>query len=256
MNRFIKTLLIIFALNALLNANSVSNSVKYVKTLIKSSKALEPYVIKELAKIVAKQGTKKLGKVLGKMKLPNEALEDTFMRLAIYQEKITRKEAEKMMRNLKGAKGFRTTLRKVIGNSKKKTSGHLHELRLANTASKNGFKVISIGEQFSDGVKKGATDIDIIFKRKNKLFAIEAKDYINPSTLKTDDIRGDMKSLLEFAKQNPSKNIIPVYSITTKPTSEKTLKRLMKIAEKFGVQLIFGNPQEQIEQIKLLGDIL
>ena len=44
--------------------------------------------------------------------------------------------------------------------------------------------------------------------------------------------------------------------MTTEPTSETTLKGFKNIAEKYGVQLIYGNPQEQIERIKILGGIL
>jgi len=176
MKKYLKVLFVLIIISSNLSVNAYSLfSLKNVVKLIKSSKALKSSEIKELSKIVEKQGTKKLGKLLGKMKLPNEVLEDTFMRIAIYQNKITRVEAEHMMMNLKGIKGFRTTLRKVIGNSAKKTSGHLHELRLANTAMNNRFKVISIGEQFADGIKKGTTDIDLVFKKKNNFLQLKQK---------------------------------------------------------------------------------
>lgn len=253
---FLKIIFIISLLNISTNAYSFT-SVKYAAKLIKSSKALSPKQIKKLAKLLEEvHGTKKIGKVLGKMKLPNEVLEDTFMRLAIYTKKIKRKEAEEMMQHLKDVPGFRTTLRKIIGKSGKKTVGHLHELRLAKKASKNGFKVVGIGEKFSDGIKSMPSDIDVLLRKKNKLFAIEAKSYLPTTNMKPSMIKADMKTLSNYTKQDKSKNIIPIFSITNKPSSKNTLKILETEAKKNGVQLIYGNPQEQIEQIKLLSEIL
>ncbi len=256
MKTFLKILLLISFFNISVSAYSYT-SMKYAAKLIKSSKALSPKQIKKFAKLLDElHGTKKLGKTLGKMKLPNEVLEDTFMRLAIYKKKIGRKEAEEMMQHLKDVKGFRTTLRKIIGNSTKKTTGHLHELRLAKKASKNGFKVLGIGEKFSDGIKARPSDIDILLKNKNKLFAIEAKSYLPTTMMKPSMIKADMKTLASFAKQNSSKNVIPVFSITNKPTSKVIQKILETEAKRNGIQLIYGNPHEQMEQIKLLSKIL
>jgi len=243
-----------------INANSKDILTKtalkvVVKTLIKSEKALKPKQIKDLIKILNKtKGTEKIGKILGKMKLPNEVLEDTYMRLAITLKKIKPKEAKYMMQDLKGTKGFRTTIRKILGNSSKKTTGHLHELRLAHSGKKNGFKILAIGEKYSDGIKKMDTDIDLLLKSRNKIFAIEAKSYLPSTYMKPSMIKADMRTLAQYTKQN--KNTIPIFSITNKPKSEKIMNILRKEANKNGIQLIFGNPHEQIEQIKILREIL
>lgn len=256
MKFFLKILLIISFVNITANAYSYI-PIKYIAKFIKSSEAFSPAEIEKFAKLLDEShGTKKLGKILGKMQLPNEVLEDTFMRLAVYKNKIGRKEAEEMMFYLKDVKGFRTTLRKVIGNSTKKTIGHLHELRLAKNASKNGFKVLGIGEKFSDGIKAMPSDIDVLLKNKNKLFAIEAKSYSSTTVMKPSMIKADMKTLAIYAKQNASKNVIPIFSITNKPTSKVTEEILETEAKKQGVQLIYGNPYEQMVQIKQLGQIL
>jgi len=92
--------------------------------------------------------------------------------------------------------------------------------------------------------------------RKNKTFAIEAKDYASKTQIPLDKVRGDMDTLVSYKNKNLSKKVIPVFSMTNKPKNALKLKQLEKIAEKKGVQLIFGNPQEQIEQLKLLGEIL
>jgi len=257
----LKSILIILLLSSSVTyADNLSNTIrigKLVGKLIKSSKALSPKQIAKFAKVLEEtKGTKKLGKLLGKMNLKNEVLEDTFMRLAIYQKKIDAKEAKEMFLNLSNTKGFRTTLRKVIGNGTNKTAGHLNELKIANSATKNGFKVKGIGETFVDGIKKSATDLDIVLRKKGKVFAIEAKDYASSTPIPLDKFRGDMDTLVSYVNKNSSDKIIPIFSMTNKPNSAVKLKQLEKIAEKKGVQLIFGNPDEQIVQIKLLGEIL
>ncbi|NOZ91530.1 MAG: hypothetical protein GXO60_09630 [Epsilonproteobacteria bacterium] len=109
-----KTIFIILLFNISINANSIKYF-KYATKLIKNNKALTSKEIKELAILLKEtQGTKKVGQVLSKMRLPNEVLEDTFMRLAIYTKRIERKEAEDMIEHLKNVPGFRTTLRKII----------------------------------------------------------------------------------------------------------------------------------------------
>lgn len=141
-------------------------------------------------------GTTKVGKELGRLNLPHDALEDTFIRIAIHQGKITRKEAEGMYERLSGVLGFRTTLRKVIGNSPTKTNGHLNELKIADKASSNGFIVLGIGEKFYDGLKKAATDIDIVLQKGSKTYAIEAKSFSSTTRYPMDKYRSDRKSVV------------------------------------------------------------
>lgn len=250
------TIVILGLMSSVVYADQISNIIKVGK-FIKSSKAFSTKEISKFAKILEEtKGTKKLGQVLGKMNLKNEVLEDTFMRLAIHRKKIDKTEAKEMFLHLSGTKGFRTTLKKVIGNSSQKTSGHLNELRIANSATKNGFKVKGIGESFVDGIKKSATDIDVILTRKGKTFAIEAKDYMAKTDIPLDKFRGDIDTLVSYRNKNLSKKVIPIFSMTNKPKNALKLKQLEKIAEKKNVQLIFGNSQQQVEQMKLLGEIL
>jgi len=249
-------LLVVLLFSSTIHADTINNVIKVGK-LIKSSKAFSTKKIAEFAKVLENtKGTEKLGQILGKMNLKNEVLEDTFMRLAVYRKKIDKVEAKEMFINLSGSKGFRSTLKKVVGNSTQKTAGHLNELKIANNATKNGFKVKGIGKSFIDNIKKSPTDIDVLLTRKGKVFAIEAKDYMAKTDIPLDKFRGDMDTLISYVNKNPSKKVVPIFSMTNKPNNTLKLKQLEKIAEKKNVQLIFGNPQEQIEQIKLLGEIL
>ena len=228
-------------------------TVKAISAISKNAKVLSKDEIIRLSKLLNEvKGTKKVGKELAKLNLPEDVLEDTFLRIAIYQKKLTRKEAEEMFSRLSGTPGFHKTLRKIIGQSEKVTKGHLNELRIADAASKNGFKVVGIGERFVDGIKKSPTDIDIVLKKGGKKFAIEAKDY--DQKIPMDKFRADLDTLVAYKRSNNS--VIPVFTITKKPDDIRYLERLKYEAKKRGVQLIFGNPGEQIEQIKMLEKIL
>lgn len=217
--------------------------------------ALPDSKIVELVGMINKGGDlKKVGKILDEMKIGDDVLEDTYMRIILKQKKLTRKEAEEVFVNLRGADGFRTTLRKSAGISAAKTSGHLNEINLANEAVKSNFTVTGIGKLFNDGTKK-ITDIDVLLKKNNKLIAIEAKKYEPHTPIPLDKFRADMATLVAYQKQAEGK-VIPVFSMTSKPASRQTAKLLEKEAERRGVQLIYGSPDEQVHLINQLVQIL
>ncbi len=124
------------------------------------------------------------------------------------------------------------------------------------TASKNGFEVISIGKKFDNGIKHALTDIDIILKKNNKNILIEAKKYAPSTKMPIDKFKADLDTLNSYEKSILKGKTIKVFTFTEKPSSQKLLKQYQFWADKKGVQLIFGSPQEQIEQIKLLSEIL
>ena len=117
-------------------------------------------------------------------------------------------------------------------------------------------KVKGIGVRFDDGIKKGETDIDVLLELKNRKIAIEAKDYLPTTKIPLDSFRADLISLAQYAKQQPPPNVIKVFSMTNKPNDAVALRILEKEADKHGVQLIFGNPEQQIIQIRQLQQIL
>jgi len=231
--------------------------VTLVATFIKHRNALTDDEIVRLSKI-AKQpgGTRIVGRELGKLSLPNEVLEDAYLRMAVQQSTLTRPEAEGILSRLRGTPGLRSTLSKIIGASDVKTSGHLNELRLADSASQHGFKVKGIGVPFYDGIKKGTTDIDVLLETKNRRIAIEAKDYLPTTKIPMDYFRSDLISLAQYAKQQLPSKVITVFSMTNRPNDALSLKLLEKEATKHDVELIFGTPEEQIFQIKQLRQII
>jgi len=228
-----------------------------ITTFVKHHKALPDDEIVRLSNIARQSGgTRIVGKELGKFNLPNEVLEDIYMRIAVHQSKLPRQEAEGMFLRLRGTTGFRSTLSKVVGASEVKTSGHLNELRIADNASQHGFKVKGIGVRFDDGVKSSPTDIDVLLEMGKRKIAIEAKDYQSTTAIPLDKFRADMISLAQYARQESSSKVIKIFSITNKPSDELALRILEKEASKHGVELIFGAPEQQIIQIQQLAKIL
>ena len=233
---------------------ALPDSAAAIAKLSKSAKTLPNDEIIRLSKLSDEvNGTVKVGKELGKLNLPNDVLEDTFMRIAIHQRKVTRTKAEGMFARLGGTPGFRSTLRKIIGNNAAVTNGHLNELRIADSASMSGFKVLGIGEKFTDGLKRAPTDIDVVLERGGKRFAIEAKNYAPTRQIPIDKYRADLDTLVEYRKTN-QQQVIPIFAMTNKPDGRYS-KILENEANKRGVELIFGNPQGLVEQMKILAEI-
>ena len=98
-----------------------SAEVKAVGTLLAKgskwySQSLHEDEIADLSRMARQAGgTKAVGKYLGAKQLPPDVLEDTYLRIAVQQQTISRSEAEGMYTRLRGIRGFRGTLSKVIG---------------------------------------------------------------------------------------------------------------------------------------------
>ena len=253
----IKNILITGIIFLLINTPSYALVGSSFNIISKHAKSLPDLEIIKLSKMSDEvSGTRKVGRYLGEKNLPNEVLEDTYIRIALHQKKISREEAKEFYEHLRGVDGFRTTMSKVIGNSPHKTSGHLNELRIANNASRYGFKPIGIGIKYQDGLKKAATDIDIVLKKDNKLFIIEAKDYSDRTKLPMDKYRADLDTLNSYKKEHGDEKIIAIFSITNKPKNDRYLKLLKKEAKRRDIELLFGTPSQQIVQVNQLARVV
>jgi len=256
-NKRLSILLLLLATIAMPQANAFWGfATKTISAISKNVNVLPNDEIIRLSKLSDEfQGTKKVGKELGKLNLHDDVLEDAFIRIAIHQNKLTREVAEGMFSRLSGTPGFRSTLRKIIGNSDVGTAGHINELKIADSASMHGFKISGIGQKFNDGLKRAPTDIDVLLEKGEKIFAIEAKNYASTTKIPMDKFRADLDTLVSYKNKNGD-DIIPVFTITNKPKDQRYLKILQHEADKRDVQLVYGTPQEQVEKIKMLGEIL
>ena len=209
-------------------------------------------ILRNLAR--EREGTKKVGQFLGKELLTDEGREEALLRIAVQNGVISNGEAMGFFSRLSGVNGFRSTLRKVIGNRQPKTQGHLNELRIADRSAQRGFSVREIGEKFDDGIRNRPTDIDVVIEKNDKIFALEAKDYASKTRLPMDQFRADMNSLLEYQRMEPGK-VIPVFSITRRPDNLRDWKLLQHEAAKRGIKLIVGSADEQAVVLNYLETI-
>ena len=213
-------------------------------------------IIEYLSKLAREQkGAEKVGKYLGKELLTDEGREEALLRIAIRNRVISEDEALGLFSRLSGVKGFRSTLRRVIGNKQPKAQGHLNELRIADRASQRGFSVKGIGERFDDGIKAHSTDIDVVLEKNGKVFALEAKDYTPTTRLPMDQFRADMDSLVEYQSRMEPDKVIPVFSITRMPDNLRDWKLLQSETAKRGIKLIVGSADEQAVVLNYLETI-
>ena len=200
------------------------------------------------------RGTAKVGGELGRLNLPQDILEDTFLRIAIHQNKLSRNEAELMFRNLTGVPGFSSTLRKIIGNNEVGARGHLFELRMASEGVEGGFVARAIGQKFDDGLKRAPTDIDIILERGGRLIAIEAKNYGTNTRISLDMYRADLDTLVAF-RTSGNNDARLFFSMANPPVNSDYLRRLKYEAAQRDIELVFGNARSSILQIRQLLDM-
>jgi len=245
------SLIVAFAIQTNAYVNPVLKTIHSISKISRHPNTFSNKGIKNLSELSAKE----LGVYLGGKKLSHQVLEDTFIRIAIFKKVIHRREAEGLFTRLSGTPGFATTLKKIIGNNPSGTKGHLNELQIADNASISGFKVLGIGEKFKDPVKKALTDIDIVLQKNGRTFIIEAKAY-DKTNINKINYRKDLDTLVAYKKQNKDSDIVPIFSFTKIPSSATEFKLLKHEAKRRDVELIFGEPYEQVEKIKILNKIL
>jgi hypothetical protein len=71
-----------------------------------------------------------------------------------------------------------------------------------------------------------------------------------------DKYKSDLDTLVIYGNNISKGKSIKVFSFTEKPTNKELLRQYQLWADKKGVQLIFGTPIQQVEQIKMLEKIL
>lgn len=209
---------------------------KTAKSLHNVAGALSKSKITELAEIAKKPGgLKTVGEVLSEGKYADTVLENAYIRIAIKNKVITEEFGEEVFKKFSGVDGFRTIVRKINIANPATSKGHLQELQIANEAVKNGFKPVSFGFRYADGLKQAETDMDILLKKGDKLFAIESKAYAGEVPM--DMVRADTESLLAFSSAR--KDCVPVFSFLKEPP-ELTKKYL----QYKNVNLLYGTPEE------------
>ena len=202
----------------------------------------EPRGLKEVNQILSKANyIGKYGSLAG-----NKILSDDYLRIAVKNGRLSTETANEIIKHLDNTPGLSSLLSKINSSSAVQVKGHLKELEIALAAKKRGFSTISLGQKFSDGIKKGFTDLDVLLSKNGQLYAIESKAYKNKVT--SSMVKSDALSLLAFCKKN--KGTIPVFCFETAP-SNVTLEFLAKNK----IQCIVGSDDEIIAKLDILATL-
>ncbi len=199
--------------------------------------------IDELAEL-SHMSVKIAGKRIGAHKLSFAALEETYLRILISQNKLTERRAFELWRSLHNVEGFRTTLRKITSSNVAQCKGHMYELELAEAARQYKLQPCAVGKKFDDGVKRARTDLDVWLKDGDTNIFIQAKDYENVSFSSLPQFRADMNSLNALGQG------VRVFAMHNLPRSVHVRRALELAAEQRGVALLYGNAEEIMKQIR------
>jgi hypothetical protein len=245
--------------NNIRKAVSVSSkTISIGKTALQLGKCANAIPEKEIAKLAQiatkPNGLKEVNKILGKAnyigkfgsKAGNIILQDTYLRIAVKNGRLSSKAATTALNNFHKTPGFRSLLSKIKSSSFSQAKGHLRELEIALSAKQRGFSTVEFGRKFADGIKKANTDLDVLLSRNGKMFAIESKAYAG--TVKDAMVKADAQSLLAFCKSH--KGTTPVFCFET-PPSRYAGKYLLKNK----IRCIVGTPDEIATKLDILSTL-
>lgn len=224
--------------------------------LVSAGYRLSNPIVKKLAEMGTKNGSKAVGQELGQIasKIPTAHravfLEHAYIDILVQQGKFTLNKADELIRNLSGVKGFQSAMSKACGLSDAKTKGHLYEIMVANEFKKKGY-FVEIGKKFVDQIKKAPTDIDVLVSKNGNNFALELKNY-NPKAVGYDSAitcRADMESLAAYAKEFTNTEVFFVMS--RKPSDPNIAKLIEAYAVQSNVKLIYATESEVVRLVTL-----
>ncbi len=256
----VQPLWVIRAANNIRRAVTVAKRAKTAGQLVvalgKCSNSLPDEEVGRLARIASRpNGLKELNQLLGRAnfigRYGDEAghliLQDTYLRIAIKNGRLTEKTASEVFARLQGTPGLTSLLSKINSSNFSQAKGHMRELEIALSAQRRGFTTISLGQKFADGVKKGDTDLDVFLRKNGRNFAIESKAYsgVVPDTM----VKADAESLITFCRTIGGTT--PVFCFETPPSG---FTRHF-LAEK-GVKCLVGTPEEIMAKLDVLSNIM
>jgi hypothetical protein len=202
-------------------------------------KALEVFKIsKNEIQNFAKLDYKDLMKALSKYSDEPKKIETIIVAVAREKKILNAAEADEIFKSLADVKNFRNVVKLLCSESKAQINGALYELKVANSSTKNGFKVLEFRHKYLGDPNKNFTDIDLILESVNgKKIIMECKSYAG---ITSDMVHADAQTLVHYANQE--KNCIKVFAFAEEP-SELTKKILQ---ERYGCIVLFGDPDSQL----------
>lgn len=250
---------VVTALNNLRRATQTAlkakSGIKAAVALGKCQHALSEAQVDDMARLASRpNGLEQVGKALGEMNLIGKygddvghlILQDAYLRIAVKNGRLTSEVASATLKQIGGTPGLTALLRKINSVNPAVVKGHLRELEIGLRASERNFEVVSFGQKFADGLKRGNTDLDVFLRRGAKNYAVESKAY--SGTVPNDMVRADAESLLVFCKEIG--DTVPVFCFETMPSKFS----LRWLSEK-GVKAIVGTPEEVAAKLDVMSTI-
>lgn len=195
------------------------------------------------------EGIHVIRKSLTDMNVSQDILIGTYLRIAVQNKLISPEESIEIYNNLHNTEGVDVPLFKVNLSNTLQLKGHLHEIRMASTASMFGFDVYAMNRVYRADVQKIQYEVDILMKKYGKTIGVEVKDLSDTKGTNFKDVVDAVEKMGAFKKYQGDANTLAILTQTGRPPSPDKLVYLNDTANVLGVQVLYGGIREQLLQI-------
>ena len=195
------------------------------------------------------EGIHVVRKSLTEMNVSQDILVATYLRIAVQNKLISLEESIEIYNNLHATEGVDVPLFKVNLSNALQLKGHLHEIRMASTASMFGFDVYAMNKVYRADAQKMQYEVDILMKKYGKTIGVEVKDLSDTKGTNFKDVIDAVEKMGAFKKYQGDANTLAILTQTGRPPSPDKLVYLNDTAQSVGVQVLYGGIREQLLQI-------
>lgn len=195
------------------------------------------------------EGIHVVRKSLTDMNVSQDILVGTYLRIAVQNKLISPEESLEIYHNLHSTDGIDVPLFKVNLSNALQLKGHLHEIRMASTASMFGFDVYAMNKVYRADTQKIQYEVDILMKKYGKTIGVEVKDLCDTKGTNFKDVIDAVEKMGAFKRYQGDANTLAILTQTGRPPSPDKLIYLNDTAQAVGVQVLYGGIREQLLQI-------
>lgn len=195
------------------------------------------------------EGIHVIRKNLTDMNVSQDILIGTYLQIAVQNKLISAEESIEIYNNLHATEGVDVPLFKVNLSNTLQLKGHLHEIRMASTASMFGFEVYAMNRVYRAEAQKIQYEVDILMKKYGKTIGVEVKDLSDTKGTNFKDVIDAVEKMGAFKKYQGDANTLAILTQTGRPPSPDKLIYLNETATLVGVQVLYGGIREQLLQI-------
>ena len=195
------------------------------------------------------EGIHVVRKNLTEMNVSQDILVGTYLRIAVQNKLISPEESLEIYNNLHSTEGIDVPLFKVNLSNALQLKGHLHEIRMASTASMFGFDVYAMNRVYRADMQKIQYEVDILMKKHGKTIGVEVKDLSDTKGTNFKDVIDAVEKMGAFKKYQGDSNTLAILTQTGRPPSPDKLMYLNDTAQAVGVTVLYGGIRKQLLQI-------